>query len=198
MIRFIGDIHSLKKNHEKMVLRDGNATIQVGDFGWGFPGMKQANHYKIPENNFFIRGNHDSPSVCKHHPAYLGDFGCKTIDNKRVFFVSGAHSIDIWARREGVDWWADEELSYSQMTTAFDRYMIEKPDYVVSHDCPNMIAEQLTEYHERTATSNLLTAMFEAWKPKYWIFGHYHTDAHFVQDSTEFFCVKNQNFLDIA
>lgn len=64
---FIGDVHG-KFNKYIDILKNNNynISIQVGDFGIGFADIEYPT--ELGSNNFFIRGNHDNPHVCKNHP----------------------------------------------------------------------------------------------------------------------------------
>lgn len=195
---FIGDVHGHFEAFNILLERfPEEICIQVGDLGVGFPKKKDP---FIPKNTFFIRGNHDSPQVARTYANYLGDFGYKIIDDKKVFYVSGAWSIDANKRTEGIDFWSDEELTIAQLQNAIDLYEEIKPDIVVTHDCPTEVGEALlNRYHipgtnprpkYKTRTDQALQAMFEIYQPKHWIFGHYHTDWTQIINGTEFNCLN--------
>lgn len=181
----IGDVHG-KFNEYLRIIQDEESSIQLGDFGVGFPKYRPFN---IPEQHRFIRGNHDNPDVCRQHPNYLGEFG---YTDKDIFFVSGAYSIDKDWRIEGVSWWNDEELSYTQGQECIDLYKKIKPKIMVSHDCPeSLCSSQFCEHKEmiKTRTGQFLQMMFEYHSPKLWVFGHYHTSFKKVIGGTEFVCL---------
>jgi len=154
-------------------------SIQVGDFGLGFPGWQKTDPQKLKGNHYFIRGNHDNPEVCQHHPNYLGDFGFKEDWNK-LFFVGGGYSIDQEWRTQGVSWWPDEEIAYSvMMDKILPLYEQSRPNIVVTHDCPMAIRRYLSSHHvdeeaDRSRTIACLDSMFEVHKPVYWFHGHHH------------------------
>jgi hypothetical protein len=198
MIRFIGDIHGKKKEYLEL-LPNEYPSIQLGDYGMGFSGLKSPVDLILPSNAYFIRGNHDNPEVCKRHPNYLGDFGCKEIDGRKIFFVSGAWSIDWMYRREGISWWPNEELSPSEMNVVYDMYCDEKPELVISHDAPKEICTQLLPWGGKlhgNATETLFSAMFAEWKPKNWVFGHWHTTQQITLSGTDFQCLDELDYLD--
>jgi hypothetical protein len=196
-MRIVGDVHGKIKQYNKIA--DGVSSVQVGDMGFGFCSVT------IPENGYFIRGNHDSPFLARKHPAYLGDFGVKEIDGIRFFFVSGAWSIDKALRIEGRSWWPDEELSVQELELAVDAYKAEKPDIVITHDCPSPAAAEILKEYSLTGDPNViptrtgqaLSAMFEVHQPKFWIFGHYHCDKVINIGQTEFVCLNELAFLDV-
>ena len=69
-MRFIGDVHGKWKKY-KRIIKDCDASIQVGDLGLGFvrkhgwsAGQIYSNppHYAMVKGDHkFIRGNHDNP-----------------------------------------------------------------------------------------------------------------------------------------
>jgi predicted phosphodiesterase len=195
MIKYIGDIHGRIKDYRKLLT--DRPSIQLGDFGFGFPGMRRVQNVILPDNAYFIRGNHDDPDVCRNHPNYLGDFGLKEIDGKSIYVVSGAWSIDWMMRTEGISWWRDEELSYAQMNACLEQYEKIKPEIVVSHDGPNQVTHNLVQGNLfSTPTGRLLTEMFNIWEPDYWIFGHYHINWNRKIGKTNFFVLNELGTLD--
>ena len=85
----IGDIHGKVDRYLKLLARHRNEpSVQLGDFGIGFPGDEPLP--PLPGNAWFIRGNHDNPEAARSHSNYLGDYGSRTIDGIRIFFLSGA------------------------------------------------------------------------------------------------------------
>lgn len=200
---FVGDIHGNLDRYRKYlkILRrkfPQESVIQVGDMGVGFP-YSQSDSF--PKHSWFIRGNHDNPEIALQNSQYLGNFGVKEIDGYKIFFVSGAWSIDRIHRTQGKDWWPEEELTVQQLNEALDLYIMEKPEIVISHDGPqqptykllNRILYDNGSYIIRspipTRTGQALTAMFENHKPKLWLFGHYHTKWEMTIDSTKFICL---------
>jgi hypothetical protein len=64
-------------------------------------------------------------------------------------YIGGALSIDKAHRTEGLNWWVDEELSIQEMNSIFDKYIKEKPDIMVTHDCPEEIAVMMEQWSGR-------------------------------------------------
>jgi len=198
----IGDIHGNVASYLKLLNRyKGEPSVQLGDFGIGFLGDGPLP--PLPDNAWFLRGNHDNPEAARSHPNYLGDFGLKKIGGVSVFFVSGAWSSDQWWRTEGVNWWRDEELSLVELQTAIDLYAQIKPDIVLSHDGPDAAIEALHSggfVHKDlipTRTGQALNAMLETHRPKKWIFGHWHTRFRKQIGGTEFRCLPELGWCHI-
>lgn len=195
-ITFIADAHGkfTELNHKIERHIQHNRVVQCGDMGLGFKWNDLSR--KFPKNFYFIRGNHDNPETCRTFSNYLGDFGYNKELN--LFFIGGAWSIDQNLRKEGVSWWRDEELNWEQCQQCVELYNQIKPDYVISHDCPQEIGDIILnklligsmEARHKTKTSQLLSQLFQDHKPKFWIFGHWHLDFDMEILGTRFICQK--------
>jgi hypothetical protein len=198
----VGDIHGEVKSYVKLLERyKGEPSVQLGDFGFGFSGDKTLP--ELPEGSWFIRGNHDNPEVARQSKHYLGDYGFREIDGHRVFFLSGAFSVDQRWRVEGVTWWRDEEMSLPELEEAIERYAQCKPDIMLSHDGPsvalNAIMSKTTVHKDRypSRTGQALDAMLAAHQPKQWFFGHWHVRFREEINGTEFRCLPELGWCQI-
>lgn len=144
--------------------------------------------------------NIEEPTVFEYasFPANcLGNFGTWKIPktNVEVFYVRGAWSIDGFSRRKNDwGWHVREQLSPEECAAALKLYEEKKPSFVITHAAPVSVMGNLRLFLSEgraisTATSHLLQFMFEAHKPKLWIFGHYH--QHWLDDidGTRFICL---------
>lgn len=211
----IGDVHGHVDRYiaKLAALPHDRITVQVGDMGVGFSGIKLP--VLEPRHRFF-RGNHDRPDAARAHPNYMGamektpglDFGLWP--HASMFWLAGAWSIDAAWRIEGVSWWRDEELSQVELNKAFDLYVKNKPRFVLSHDCPtranNVLLHELkggyfTAKQEcgKSRTCQAMQAMLEAHQPEEWVFGHYHVDKAFTVPGfkTRFQCVGELSTYDL-
>jgi hypothetical protein len=182
---FVGDVHGDFDEYSKRI-SDFSKTIQLGDMGIGF-GRDHQYTSLIGQRHRFIRGNHDNPQKCRQLPQYLGDFGY--LKDDEIFFVSGAWSIDFWARTPHVDWWPDEELDTRTMDAVLTRYDDIKPKIVATHDCPFSLYRRIYKRKRphRSATAVLLSALFKLHHPKAWVFAHHHRSLRFDIGGTSFF-----------
>jgi predicted phosphodiesterase len=196
IIRFIGDIHGKTREYNALA-SEATCSIQLGDFGMGFPGV--TNQQLKSENHGFIRGNHDNPAVCKQERNWIADGSMFN----GVFCVGGADSIDKDQRTIGIDWWADEQLSYQELSKIIDIYDQIRPDYVATHDCPvEMFTWLLTalnrpKFKDFTRTSQALQTMFEIHQPKLWMYGHHHYTIQHKIGRTLFICLDELAYCDI-
>ena len=195
-IYLLGDGHGNFQCAIKCAKRRPNSTIiQLGDFGIGFLN-KKGELEKVPElpaNFFFIGGNHENYSVCKTIPNFLGRFGIINIKGFNIFYISGAKSHDREWRTENIDWWADEELSFTEMYECLDLYEKNKDiiDVVISHDCPAIIAKTYLKIPstDNNNTRNFLEQIYNIKNPKDWRFGHHHQYLRVTHGETEFRCL---------
>lgn len=213
--RIIGDIHGKFYDYEtyclKQVFRHKSDnvpthSVQVGDFGVGFARdywHEEVNSWmKDNPTHKFIRGNHDSPQKCKEMHGWIAD----GVINGNVMYIGGAWSIDHAYRTEGVDWWADEELSIEELNKIYDRYVLYKPKFLITHDCPTTVAYEMFiangnsltgTYQIKTRTGEALQAMFEAHQPDFHFFGHWHNTRQSTINGTRFVCLGELDYVDV-
>jgi Calcineurin-like phosphoesterase superfamily domain len=188
MIRFIGDTHAQFPSYLKLV-DFPHPTIQVGDFGLGFG--KPAP--EVGPKDRFIRGNHDNPDLCKENSQWIPDGTWEYLTSgEKIMYVGGALSIDRHWRKEGVNWWNEEELTISELYQIIDKYEDAKPQVMVSHDSPENIAGILfmgyikRDFHSRTRQA--LQSMLDVHQPALWVFGHWHMNRTQKINNTLFVC----------
>ena len=200
-VAFISDVHGNWDVYEELC-KKYERTIQVGDFGMGF---EREAGLKVPYlalNHRFIRGNHDNPQKCYAHPNYIKDGTIEMIGDTKVMFIGGAWSSDQYRRTEGVNWWRDEECSYADFQRFIDLYAAEKPDMMVTHDCPSDFAELFMRgahkppYPSRTGAS--FQFMHEIHQPKMWVFGHWHSNVRQPHNDTMFYCSRDTSRANIG
>ncbi len=195
-MRLIGDIHGDKDAYLKAI-GDAEESIQVGDFGVGFVDFQLPDEFT--DRHRFIRGNHDHPDLCKVKNGWIDD---GKIEGD-VMFVGGAKSIDRQYRVEGVSWWRNEELSYSELMYVFDEYLKNKPRVMITHDCPDPVAVEisrsasLNKYEDKSVTRQAFTNMWMNHKPEIWAFGHWHHSFDRVIMGTRFICLNINEAIDL-
>jgi|6_EtaG_2_1085325.scaffolds.fasta_scaffold117995_1 DNA repair exonuclease SbcCD nuclease subunit len=204
-IRIIGDVHG--KVYQYLPLtKDCDYSIQLGDVGF-------KKHYNFLDRmeydknkHFFIPGNHDDYD---NLPEYaLGDFGTlkfyredHTYDhNSEMFWVRGAFSVDHRLRREGIDWWRDEELNHNEANKALETFANSKPETVLSHDCPAEILPYVLTDDRKIIPSHTCKMLQEMWKihqPRRWFFAHHHQSKKVKINRTNFICLNELEAYDI-
>jgi hypothetical protein len=140
---------------------------------------------------------------------FLNDYGVHTIPGfSPIFYVRGAWSIDYKYRTPEISWWEDEEIPPLQMAEALEVYKVIKPDFVVSHTVPFSIVPSIPferifgETIHKPRTETLLEEMYEIHQPKWWVFGHWHTDFSKIfqhldtNNKTRFICLGELSHID--
>lgn len=190
--RFIGDIHGAYGRYLQMI-QGCDKSVQVGDFGIGF--NENPLDWIDPDYHKFIRGNHDNPALCYEQPNFIPDG--KFEDG--VFYMGGANSIDREWRTEGIDWWADEELSYAQLSYMIEKYAEDKPEVVVAHEVPSFLTAYFNRpiFNIESRTRDAFDQMYKIHQPKLWIAGHWHFPFDKIVDSTRFVILDCDSWIDI-
>lgn len=216
IIRFIGDVHGKFGRYEKIVKESPYATIQVGDMGVGFRKWPHGEWSSNPpydtmveHHACFIRGNHDNPDTCARHTQWISDGHCT---GTGIMFIGGALSIDKAYRVPGYSWWEDEELPQIMLDRYLDRYIKQRPQIMVTHECPETVAAlilgKMADLRQVGASVKLdprfasrtrvaFQRMFELHQPKLWIFGHWHVPFAGTINGTAFICLPELATIDI-
>jgi len=124
-----------------------------------------------------------------------------------IVWGSGGYSIDVaWRKANAYRyptpiWWKDEEIAEFEFEKILELYGSTKSSIVVSHDCPSEVRDILPAirgkpYRNRTS-DGLLSAMFKAHQPEFWIFGHYHESFTDVINDTKFVCLDELEIFEV-
>jgi len=193
MLTIIGDVHGHYAEYER-IARKREYTLQIGDLGFKYGCLKNLD----PDKHKIVAGNHDNYDIIGEYPHYLGDFGNYSLGGVDFFFYRGAYSIDRQYRTIGIDWWEQEQVKIDQFMKAREIYRENKPDIVITHDCPESIAMLLLNPGQniyQNATGWALQELFNIHQPKMWFFGHWHRSWSKNINNTHFKCL---NELEIA
>ena len=195
----IGDVHGKISEYAKITRQCDNQdvqSIQIGDMGFYSSYVELETHSIDPDRHKFFPGNHDDyHNLPKDY--HLGSYGEHTINGISFFYIRGAKSRDKHLRTAGVDWWAEEQLSLKDCNAVVRYYRRERPELVLSHDCPQFVYQKMfgITTGTRSNTSILLDECYKGQdhKPKYWIFGHHHRNAIYTHvhehGHTQFICL---------
>jgi len=185
----IGDVHGKLEQYFKLI-NNAKKSFCVGDLGFKKQWDKLNPDYT---QHKVVMGNHDYHPYRNTHPRSAGNWSFAD----GIFTVAGADSIDRVYRTEGVDWFANEELNYAEQLEAFDAYVANKPDVVISHDAPQSIVTLLFGYQTKSQTRTMLQSMFIEHEPRLWIFGHHHKSKRVKINRTEFVCLNELEIIEI-
>lgn len=169
--------------------------IVLGDIGFKYGFLKQ---YDSSET-YLLGGNHDNYKEIIHQPNYLGDYGRRKINGIDFFFIRGAYSVDKLQRILDISWWAEEELNWAKCNDCIIQYYLEKPNIILSHDCPTSILQEMFGYSSilETQTGELLDELLNIHRPKKWIFGHHHRSVNKIIDGTCFICLNELEIFEL-
>ena len=193
-LRLYGDVHGDGKVINDMIqtCHRFDLTIQMGDFGAGF-GAEYNLDRADSELLKVLHGNHDNPQILNKYPHNLGRFGVHEFAGKKIFFVAGAWSIDRSYRTPGVDWWEDEELSYTEAEDCLVLWeqVCGEIDLVISHDGPPNFTQLINgSFPKETHTGRLLWEMWKIHQPPLWRIGHWHKSFSKKIENTHFKCLS--------
>lgn len=187
---------------ESKQLSKKDFVIVLGDFGIWKDKRSQEFLKWLDDKKFttlFIEGNHEDYNYLKTFPK-VKMFGNEVrkinnsvyqllrgevykIDNHTFFTFGGASSIDKLYRREGFDWFKEEESSYAeefQAISNLEKYNF-KVDYILSHTCSASTLDKIAYFFDFSIEPyDNQNKFFEEIKFKVdykgWFFGHFHQD----------------------
>ena len=193
-LRLCGDWHGDAKaiNNAKQSLNKYDLIVQLGDYGAGFSAERYLDSIDSDKLKILF-GNHDCYSTLARFPHALKRFGILEFNNKKIFYVGGAYSIDKDFRTPGLSWWSDEELSYKEINECLELYenSCNEIDIILSHDCPINIGQCMLKSWPIEGSTNKL--LYEIWKikePDKWFFAHWHRQFEKKIGNTLFRCVN--------
>ena len=96
-------------------------------------------------------------------------------DGRVVLFMGGAMSIDKESRCQGVDWFPEEDLTYSDVFKVMEAET--KADIVISHTCPkDFFYLRGMEWHRKMKdwARTGLEYVRQTAEPDLWYCGHFH------------------------
>ena len=185
--------------------------IICGDFGiiWNYQGQDENEKHLLdwledkPWTTLFVDGNHENFDRLNNEFPVEEWHGGKIhkirdsifhlmrgqvfdIEGRTFFTMGGAPSHDIEYRTEGKSWWPEEVPSQKERDAATKKLgeYDWKVDYVITHDAPSCIADDLiyrTHDYSRHLTeyNDWLQLIDKNLDFKRWFCGHYHMDIPF-------------------
>lgn len=196
---------ALRKHH------DITAFVQVGDFGYAWPGSKPFKllptfwedadmEHASALPFYWLDGNHENhdqlekdqgayqSNMIYKHRGSINTFhtGDGVAPARRAMFFGGASSIDKEQRTEGASWWPQESIKYSQVMYALAQ---SGPlDMIFSHEHPTAFPYGSYKGVFGKGDKDALDAVRHHFKPRFWIFGHHHGHKTGIIDGTEWAC----------
>ena len=180
-----------------------DVVIVAGDFGFIWSGSNTDKYWlewfeSKPWTTCFVDGNHENHHLlaglpirewngglvheARPHVLHLMRGEVFDIAGTTVLAMGGAASHDKQWRQEGKTWWPEEMPSEREMNhcrASLDRVGW-KVDYVVTHEAPVDLADELCMECNREFYDDLLQAFLGELDGRLdsrtWFFGHYHDD----------------------
>jgi hypothetical protein len=181
--------------------------VQVGDFGYAWPGIKPlklSRSYFTDEEldkleneivKLWLDGNHENFTKLVEdcgdwQPGWrwMSRGEVLKIEHYRLMFFGGAESWDRDRRIEGVSWWSDEQITYMQTASALGRGHI---DAIFSHEHPSCFSYSDNRYGSDDVSQGAklsLQALHDEYKPAFWFFGHHHRGDQKLEHDTLWTC----------
>lgn len=199
-IKVFGDWHGNKVFADR-VLKDSESDLylHVGDFGvWEFydPKSQRQSFLKVIEDElaeqgkelWFIDGNHENFHILNSLPKDDRGLGVLSphiyhiprgyvweLDGIKFMGLGGAVSIDRGFRREGWDYFKDEEITSENLEKALSAGSV---DVLLTHDSPILPVPSRSFGpgidRDNNASRDAVAEVAAALEPKLLIHGHYH------------------------
>ena len=191
-------------------LTEQDCIIVCGDFGLVWYDKNDYKNYQIQKNNLdnlslkpykilFCDGNHENFNEIYNYDI-VEIYGGKVhkirdniyhlmrgeiynIEDKKIFVMGGAYSMDKYLRQENFSWWEQELPNNEEYKNAIAniKNANNKVDYIISHTAPAEIIKLMGFYpdiNDAELTGFFDWVMYET-DFKRWYFGHWHIDKPF-------------------
>ena len=174
--------------------------IILGDAGVLWNGIEDREVQEIlnnlPVTTLWLDGNHENFDLLEEYPDemwhggrvhYISDSIIHLsrgqvfeIDGLIFFTFGGGNSIDKGSRQIGLSWWPQEmpsDFEYAEGLNNLER-VDWKVDYVLTHTCPEFVADELATYlyPGEESLQRYLSSIAEELEFDTWFFGHWHMD----------------------
>lgn len=190
----IGDVHG---NYDKYleIIEESDFSVQLGDMGLNYDKI-----FDVSMNHRFIPGNHDNYDNLPNN-AFQSDYGQISLGHLDFFYIRGAYSIDKASRLIGISWWEQEEIKMDSAIQLIETVEFMQPRYILSHDCPEICLKEgvATNKYKRhpSFTTQMMSEVWKAHKPEFWLFGHHHKNWDKTIEGTRFIGINELSSVDI-
>lgn len=183
---------------------DIECLIQVGDFGYAWPGSKPFSFLKTFWENadlekvkslpfYWLDGNHENHNqldadggAWQPGMTYQPRGSIRELGDKRAMFFGGASSIDKDLRIQDKSWWPQEDIKYGQIMSALEK---QGPiDIMFSHEFPLAFSYGSYKKEFGRGDKQALDALRQKFRPRFWIFGHHHNFQQGETEGTKWMC----------
>lgn len=141
-----------------------------------------------------VRGNHDNPIAIRQYPIvnryggelyqiedsvfYVQDSAVYDFNGHICLCVNGADSIDMYERKEGINWWREERITQKQVDIAIENALCySRPiNFVLSHTGGSEVCRNLG--FKPTISDLMLDKVLNTVDYSKHFCGHYHKDVY--------------------
>jgi hypothetical protein len=214
-VLILGDVHgrwdelNIVMAKAMRQIPDLTAFVQVGDFGYAWPGGEPFKLLPKYWDNaplekarglafYWLDGNHENhDQLDLDQGAYqtnmiyksrgsINHFYAADFTPRRAMFFGGTTSPDFCLRIQGASWWPQESIKYRQVAEALK---VDHPiDMMFSHDHPLAFPYKKYDNNYGEADQAFLDVLREHFKPKLWVFGHHHDFKSGETCGTQWMC----------
>lgn len=190
---------------ENNEIHEDDIIIIAGDAGYvwdeDYPYKISTLEQAFPGTIAFIDGNHENHAILNRlevkrwnggnvhqvgpRTVHLMRGETYTINQKNYFVFGGARSNDKDRRREGKEWWPEEEPTLEEIEYGRKNLMkhLEKIHYVITHETPLFARDDIPrkkpiedDYHLPVVFNNWYDLVSKGKNFKRWYFGHMHVN----------------------
>lgn len=210
----LGDVHGHWTNMNVTIAKaigehpDITHIIQVGDFGYGFHGIKPFKTSKVyfsseeqdiydNATKLWLDGNHENFDLLEIDKGawqpgwtYVPRGSILEADGYRMMFFGGASSIDRDIRTPMMDWWPQENITYTQVENCLKKHD-DKIDALFTHehaDCVPYSDRYKWDDLPSKGNRQLLQELVNKFQPDFHFFGHHHAPDQGIIDEMEWYC----------
>lgn len=218
MVFVTGDTHGMHDFFKLKEFADSNPqltkndiVIIAGDFGavWSEATLNEdlKPYEELPFTLLFVDGNHENFELLYRFPLEEWNGGRARkiresvihlprgqvfeIEGKTFFTFGGATSVDKAYRKVGIDWWAEELPTYSEISLAEEslKKVGNKVDFVITHSCDEKALyyppiRSKNSFFEPYPENRTLSYFEDIIDYGHWYFGHYHLDGDLTDKKT--------------
>jgi predicted phosphodiesterase len=206
-----GDVSFASKVMKAANANGVHHIFQVGDFGvWDHHPDGLYFLDKVNENAelrdvywWVVLGNHENYDSIERYQAesqgsmihlrdrirVLGNkSGMVELDGLKIAACGGAYSIDKARRTPGSSWWPQEMTTYGDVERLRNLVDIHgQPDILLTHDAPSSLPGWpgfMKDDPASNANRQMMDAVWDITRPKYWFHGHYHRALQYGHEGT--------------
>jgi hypothetical protein len=207
-LRIIGNcVDGLNGEYVKLI-DNCEFSLQLGNLGYSYQMLQYVDYHR----HRIMGGSLDNYHLIYSYPHCLPDYGIYSIPNINFFYLRGGYNNNSKKSNDYQDsynnnLYSPEELTYLQLKNALALYMENKPNIVLTYDCPYSIGERIFPSNagskplKKSKTNEMLDQCLQYHAPKLWIFASMSQNWKITQQnnlSVNFISLGVNKYVDIA